>query len=83
MLTVFKKAGKKYFQKNWENALWPFKKGGEREFKFQLAEIVQKSESDTWIIRPYCNVVDGCNVQKTHRIILIEDIEKVITSVDY
>ena len=83
VLTVFKKAGKKYFQKNGENAQWLYKKGDEREFKFQLAEIVQNSESDIWRIRPYCDVVDGCNFRKTHRVILLEDIEKVVTHVDY
>ena len=83
VLTVFKKAGKKYFQKNGENAQWPYKKGNEREFKFQLAEIVRNSKSDIWRIRQCCYVVDGCNVRKTYKMILLEDIEKVVTYVAY
>ena len=82
VLSVLKKAGKNIF-KNGENVAWPYIKGGERDFKLQIAEIVYESKTDVWRIRQYCDIVDGLNVRKTHRMVLLEDVLNVISYVDY
>ena len=60
---------------------WPFKKGDEKKYRFELREVVMKGKDNEYVLKPYSSITDGVNVRDTYRLIQLGDVKDVFNRI--